>query len=71
MQQLALLHRWAAPSAQATQRDIGAEHAAIVDATVARDAPEAVRRLAAHYEESLQIMLGSGLVVIPGATSMS
>jgi DNA-binding GntR family transcriptional regulator len=57
-----LYRRWAAPSARATVRDIDGEHAGIVEATLARDAAEAVRRLSGHYQETMEVILESGLM---------
>lgn len=57
-----LYRRWAAPTQAGAKRDVEAEHKAILDATVARDPELAARLLREHYEESVAVILSSGLV---------
>lgn len=57
-----LYRRWAAPLPPARGRQVETEHAAIVDAVVARDAPLAAARLQEHYQNTLQVIEQSGLV---------
>ncbi|PQZ53499.1 MULTISPECIES: GntR family transcriptional regulator [unclassified Microbacterium] len=56
-----LYRRWSVPLSDRTHpRDIPAEHAAIVDAVLARDAELASRRLAEHIETTTRLLLESG-----------
>lgn len=57
-----LYRRWAAPSQAAATRDVEAEHRAILDAAVARDAERAGRLLREHYEATVAVILNSGLI---------
>jgi len=57
-----LYRQWAAPSAAAGERDVEAEHRAILDATLAHDARLASELLTRHYTTTLDIVLHSGLV---------
>jgi len=56
-----LHRRWAAPSPPASTRDVEAEHTAILEAALARDAALAGALLREHYERTVQIVLESGL----------
>jgi DNA-binding GntR family transcriptional regulator len=56
-----LYRRWSVPLGS-TGRDVAAEHRALVDAIVARDAEEAVRLAAAHIDATTrQLLEGAGL----------
>lgn len=57
----ALYRRWAALSAVSAKRDIEAEHQAILDAALARDAFRTASLLRAHYEETVNVVLEAGL----------
>lgn len=57
-----LYRRWSAPSEAASHRDVDAEHAALVEATLARDSVSALQLLDDHYSTTLQVILESGLV---------
>ncbi|SFI61186.1 DNA-binding transcriptional regulator, GntR family [Microbacterium saccharophilum] len=57
-----LYRRWAAPSTAATTRSAEEEHAAILAATLSRDAQLASELLRQHYERTVQVVLESGLV---------
>lgn len=63
-----LYRRWAAPTVDATSRDVEREHAEILAATLERDAPRAVELLQSHYELTTQIVLQSALVAGSDAT---
>lgn len=55
-----LFRRLAAPSTEATSRDVEAEHRAISEAALARDAPRAAQLLTEHYFRTMDVMY-SGL----------
>ena len=55
-----LYRRWAAPSSAASGRDVEAEHAGLLEAALAHDGEELGRRLRAHYESTLQVVLQAG-----------
>jgi DNA-binding GntR family transcriptional regulator len=52
-----LYRRWSVPLAGESVRDISAEHAGILDAAVARDAPRAISLLTAHIQRTTDILL--------------
>ncbi len=54
-----LYRRLAAPSPQAESRDIEAEHKAILDAVVARDATTAARLLREHYTRTVDVIVAA------------
>jgi DNA-binding GntR family transcriptional regulator len=54
-----LYRRWSIPLGDDPNRDIAAEHAAILEATLARDATRAVECLTAHIERTTHILLAS------------
>ncbi|WP_375783481.1 GntR family transcriptional regulator [Bradyrhizobium sp. Pha-3] len=49
-------------------RDVDAEHRAIMEATLDRDAPRACALLSSHFETTLEIVLKSGFLDGQGAT---
>jgi DNA-binding GntR family transcriptional regulator len=51
-----LYRQLAAPSPQSEARDSDAEHRAILEATLARDAPLAARLLREHYTRTLTVV---------------
>jgi DNA-binding GntR family transcriptional regulator len=55
----ALYRRWSAPAAQRERRDVEAEHLAIMNATVGRDASTAGQRLIEHIERTASLALDS------------
>lgn len=57
-----LYRRWAAPSQAGAKRDVEAEHKAILDAAVGRDAEKTAQLLRQHYEGTVEVILSSGLV---------
>lgn len=57
-----LYRRWAAPSQAASTRDVEAEHRAILDAVVGRNADLAADLLRKHYEASVAVILNAGLL---------
>ena len=52
----ALYRLWSAPMPLAESRDIEAEHAAILDAVLAHDAPTAKRLLREHYMKTISVI---------------
>ncbi|MFB9070274.1 GntR family transcriptional regulator [Citricoccus parietis] len=56
-----LYRRWAAPTTAASERNVEAEHQAILDAALARDAKLAADLLRSHYERTMDVVLRSGL----------
>jgi DNA-binding GntR family transcriptional regulator len=54
-----LYRRWSVPLGHESDRDIAAEHASILEAALARDADQAVRRLSDHVERTTDILLAS------------
>ncbi|MDR7083307.1 DNA-binding GntR family transcriptional regulator [Arthrobacter ginsengisoli] len=52
----ALYRLWTAPDQRAQSRDIEAEHRAILEATIARDAPTATKLLREHYMRTIDII---------------
>lgn len=64
----ALYRQWAAASPQAEARDIEAEHRAILDAVLARDADEAARLLHSHYTLSVTVIEAAELLAPEPAT---
>lgn len=52
----ALYRLWTAPAPRAESRDIEAEHQAIVEATLAHDAPRATELLREHYMRTITII---------------
>jgi DNA-binding GntR family transcriptional regulator len=56
-----LYRRWSVPLAHGSDRDIAAEHVAILTATLERDADTAVRHLSAHIGHTTDILLVSML----------
>jgi DNA-binding GntR family transcriptional regulator len=52
-----LYRRWSVPLGGESGRDIPAEHAGILEATVARDTPQAVALLTAHIRRTTEILL--------------
>lgn len=56
-----LYRRWAAPSAGASGRSIGDEHADITAATLDRDADGATAILTRHYQRTCDVIVASGL----------
>jgi DNA-binding GntR family transcriptional regulator len=60
-----LYRRWAAPSSAARRRDVEAEHASLLDAAVARDVTRATSCLREHYENTVDVVLQSGLITPP------
>jgi hypothetical protein len=54
-----LYRRLSIPFGRDSGRDIVAEHAAILDATLARDPEQAVLRLSTHVERTSSILLAS------------
>lgn len=57
-----LYRRWAAPSNAAAHREVEAEHREILDAVVARDAVLGAALLRTHYENTMDVVLSSGLL---------
>jgi len=57
-----LYRRWAATTQLSSSRDVEAEHQAILEATLARDAPLATRLLREHYERTVAVILAGGLL---------
>lgn len=57
-----LYRRWSVPFDHENRRDIAGEHAAIVDAILARDAPLATARLAEHISTTTRLLLEAGIV---------
>lgn len=55
----ALYRQWTAPSPKAESRPIEAEHRAILDAVLARDAELAGRLLREHYTRTLEVIAAS------------
>lgn len=55
-----LYRRWAAPSTAASGRDVEAEHAGLLEAALAHDGEELAKRLRAHYEATLNVVLKAG-----------
>ncbi len=53
---------WAAPTPVASKRKVEAEHKALVDAAIARDAERAVLLLRRHFEETARIVLRAVLL---------
>jgi DNA-binding GntR family transcriptional regulator len=53
---MALYRLWTAPAPKAESRDVEAEHQAILEATLARDAPSAARLLREHYTRTIEII---------------
>lgn len=58
-----LYNRWAARSTDWSARDLSAEHQAILDAALARDADAAARLLTEHYERTLAAITALGVEV--------
>jgi DNA-binding GntR family transcriptional regulator len=54
-----LYRRWSVPLGHDPHRDIATEHAAILEATLARDAARAVEYLAVHVDRTTHILLAS------------
>jgi DNA-binding GntR family transcriptional regulator len=54
-----LYRRWSVPLGHDPDRDIAAEHAAILEATLARDVARALECLAAHVDRTTHILLSS------------
>jgi DNA-binding GntR family transcriptional regulator len=54
-----LYRRWSVPLGHDPDRDITAEHTAILEATLARDSARAVEFLAAHIDRTTDILLAS------------
>jgi DNA-binding GntR family transcriptional regulator len=54
-----LYRRWSVPLGHDPERDIAAEHAAILEAALARHADLALRRLAAHIAHTTNVLLAS------------
>ncbi len=54
-----LYRQWSYPLSQDSHRDIAGEHAAILQATVARDAPRAIELLTDHIQRTTDILLAS------------
>jgi DNA-binding GntR family transcriptional regulator len=54
-----LYRRWSVPLGHATNRDIAAEHAAILAAVLARDADQAIQHLIGHIEYTTNVLLDS------------
>ena len=52
----ALYRLWTAPDKRAQSRDIEAEHRAILEATIARDAPTATKLLREHYMRTIDVI---------------
>ncbi len=61
-----LYRRWSLPLGHADDRDVAAEHAAILDATLARDADRAVSELASHIEATTASLLTSPEIELLG-----
>lgn len=57
-----LYRRWAAASQGATHRNVEAEHEALLQAALDRDAPALAAHLRTHYEASAKIILDAGLL---------
>jgi DNA-binding GntR family transcriptional regulator len=57
-----IYRRWARP-AESEERDVHAEHTAIVDASIARDVPLATSLLEQHIRRTTEILLTSNLMV--------
>lgn len=57
-----LYRRWAAPSPAATRRNVEKEHQQILDAALARDADKLTDLLRQHYEQTVQVVMDSGLI---------
>ncbi|WP_404320815.1 GntR family transcriptional regulator [Arthrobacter luteolus] len=57
-----LYRRWSAPSLAASARNVEDEHAAILQATLARDTTKATKLLRQHYEATVNVVLAAGLV---------
>ncbi|MFC1443105.1 GntR family transcriptional regulator [Streptacidiphilus sp. N1-10] len=57
-----LYRRWSGPAAArlSAKRDVGGEHLAIMEATVARDADLAAELLAEHFRRTQQVLLAGG-----------
>ncbi|MHB1931057.1 MAG: GntR family transcriptional regulator [Acidimicrobiales bacterium] len=54
-----LYRRWSVPLGHGTDRDIGAEHASILAAVLARDTDQAVLHLSCHVARTTEILLAS------------
>lgn len=63
-----IYRRWARP-AEREQRDVHGEHAAIVEAAMARDVPLATSLLKRHIRRTTEILLTSDLMVSEAETS--
>ncbi|MES2172284.1 MAG: GntR family transcriptional regulator [Actinomycetota bacterium] len=63
-----LYRQWAAPSSAASGRNVEAEHAEILEATLEHNAPLAAELLARHYQRTVDVVLHSGLVDGVGAS---
>ncbi|NYI92365.1 DNA-binding GntR family transcriptional regulator [Amycolatopsis endophytica] len=57
-----LYRRWSAPRVGPSSRDVESEHAALLEAALARDVDAATSRLRAHYEKTVEILLQGGFV---------
>jgi DNA-binding GntR family transcriptional regulator len=55
-----IYRRWSAPAA-GRNRDVDAEHQAILDAAVRRDADRACRALESHYQRTAAVLLSPGI----------
>lgn len=56
-----LYRRWSAPAPKGFSRDVEAEHAGILEATLGRDTELAVARLCEHYRVTATILMEIGL----------
>lgn len=63
-----LYRRWSAPATDQSSRDVEGEHAALLEAALARDVDTATARLRAHYEKTVEILLQRGFVHSEAAT---
>jgi DNA-binding GntR family transcriptional regulator len=54
-----LYRRWSVPLGQSSNRDIAAEHAAILAAVLARDSDQAIVHLCRHIEHTTEVLLSS------------
>lgn len=62
-----LYRRWSIPLGRESARDIAGEHAAILEAALARDASHAIERLDAHIRRTTDILLaGHETTELPG-----
>lgn len=60
-----LYRRWAAPAVVHAKRDVEAEHRALLDAALSRDADRATALLREHLESTAHILTEAGLSIDP------